>query len=52
MNPKLAKFVVKGAFGFVVSAFIGYVIKAERKFEERIDDHYSPETKVEDQPNP
>lgn len=40
MNPKLVKFVVKGALGLIVSAAIGYTIKAEKMIEKRIDDHF------------
>lgn len=40
MNPKLMKFIVKNAFGLAVTTAIGYMIKMERKVEDRIDDHF------------
>jgi hypothetical protein len=40
MTPKLQKLIVKTAFGFVVSAAIGYTMKAEQRVEKRIDEHF------------
>jgi hypothetical protein len=40
MNPKLMKFLVKGAIGLAFSAAIGYTIKLEKKVEGAIDEHY------------
>jgi hypothetical protein len=40
MNEKLAKFLVKTALSIGVSAVIGYMIKAEKEIENRIDEHY------------
>lgn len=44
MNPKLTKLIVKGALGFGISAVIGYTIKMEKRIEERIDEHFDPES--------
>lgn len=40
MSPKLIKFLVKGSLSLAVSAAIGYAIKAEKRIEEAIDEHY------------
>lgn len=40
MNDKIAKLIVKNVLGFATAAMIGYMIKQERKLEERIDEHY------------
>jgi hypothetical protein len=40
MNPKLAKLIVKSSLSVVVSVAIGYMIKAEKRIEEAIDEHY------------
>lgn len=48
MNPWLAKKIVKFAVGCIFSAAIGYAVKAEKKIEERIDEHYA-ESKTDDQ---
>ena len=48
MNEKLVKMIVKGALGLTVSAVIGYMIKAEKEIEKRIDDYYDEDSKQED----
>lgn len=40
MNEKLAKFIIKGALSIGVSAVIGFMIKAEKEIESRVDEHY------------
>lgn len=39
-NPKLMKAIVKGALGFLVSAGVGYAIKAEKKLAVQIDEYF------------
>lgn len=40
MNDKIVKFIVKGSISLGTAALIGYMIKQERKLEERVDEHY------------
>lgn len=47
MNPKLMKFLVKGALSLTAAAAIGYTIKLEKKIEERIDEHYETPEQTE-----
>lgn len=45
VNPKIAKQLAKLALMGLGSLLIGTIIKAEKKLEQRIDDHYAePET--------
>jgi preprotein translocase subunit Sss1 len=47
VNPKLTKMVVKGAIGLCVSGMIGYMIKLEKKVDDKIDEHYDAKAKTE-----
>lgn len=45
MNAKLVKMAVKGVASLAISACIGYMYKAGKKIDERIDEHFAePET--------
>ena len=48
MNEKLTKMIVKGALSIGVAAVIGYMIKAEKEIEKRIDDYYEEKNEQED----
>lgn len=41
MNAKLAKLIVKGVASLIISTSLGYVYKAGKKIDERIDDHFA-----------
>lgn len=40
-SPKIQKAVLKIGLGLIGSAAIGYLIKAERRVEDRIDEHFA-----------
>lgn len=43
-NAKLVKMAVKFGLGAIVSASIGYMIKGEKKLEDRIDAYFDEKT--------
>lgn len=49
MQPRTARFIVKGIFGLAVSCLLGTIVKLEHKVEDRIDDYYADE---EPEPDP
>ena len=42
MNARTKKFLAKRAIELIAATLIGYIIKAEKKYENRIDDHFEP----------
>lgn len=42
MNTRTKKFLAKRALEFAAAAVIGYIIKAEKKYESKIDEHFAP----------
>lgn len=50
-NAKLAKFIVKQVLGASVALVIGYMMKMEKKLEDRIDEHYDDKSKTDQEDN-
>jgi hypothetical protein len=42
MNTRTKKFLAKRAIELVAATVIGYIIKAEKKYEGKIDEHFAP----------
>jgi nucleoside permease NupC len=47
-KPKLAKLIVKGIASVAVSTLIGYTVKAGKKIDAAIDDHFKTETESDE----
>lgn len=49
MNPKVAKTGLKICLSLAASAVLGYLVKAEMKIEDKIDDYYDAKDEKEEE---